>query len=179
MNNASDHKYEYFLKLFMENQSKIYGFIMRLLPNYAIADDIMQDTLIIMWQKFPNFRQGSDFYAWSKQIVRFKVMDYIKNNKKRSMVNFSEDVIEKLSVEEYSNASQTVYDEALHNCIDKLKGSSRELIRMRYAGEMKIQQIAAKLDATYSSVAKQMSRIHHSLKKCVVKTLLAWDITNE
>jgi RNA polymerase sigma-70 factor (ECF subfamily) len=179
VNPVDDQKYEYFLKLFMENQSKIYGFIMRLLPNYAVADDILQETLIIMWQKFPNFKQGTDFYAWAKQIIRFKVMSYIRRNQKRPMVNFSEEVIEKLSVQEYSHVSNNVYDEALHNCIDKLKGSSRELIRMRYVREMNIQQIATKLNATYSSVAKHMSRVHHSLKNCISKTLIAWDLDNE
>ena len=96
-NNTNNAKYALFLKLFMKNQSNIFGFILRLIPNFSIAEDIMQETMMTVWQKFASFEQGTDFLSWAKQIARYKVMGYIDKSKSHSMVHFSDNVLEELA----------------------------------------------------------------------------------
>lgn len=177
-NGNRDARYRLFLKLFRENEDYLFGFVMKLLPNFAIAEDIMQETMMIMWQKFDDFQEGTNFIAWAKQIARYKVVEYIRKNKRRSMVHFSDNAVEELASQEPTIASQNTYFEALHNCIDKLKDRNRKIIRLRYTREMKIKEVAELMDMTHNALSKHMARIHHRLKKCIDRTLHAWDITN-
>ena len=41
-----------FLQLLLNNQMRIYAFILSLVRNYDDADDLMQDTANTMWQKY-------------------------------------------------------------------------------------------------------------------------------
>ena len=175
---ANDLRYSLFLKLFMKNQGELFGFIMKLLPNFSVAEDIMQDTMMTTWEKFASFEEGTDFTAWAKQIARYKVMGYIRKNKNQSMVHFCDDVLEDLANREPAHASQSTYFEALHGCVDKLNGHSREIVRLRYAKNMKVKEIAERLDTTCNALSKHMSRVHHSLKNCIERTMRAWDLTN-
>ena len=177
-NKNKDTRYRLFLKLFRENEGYLFGFIMKLLPNFAIAEDIMQETMMIMWQKFDDFQEGTSFIAWAKQIARYKVVEYVRKSKRRSMVHFSDNTVEELANQEPTIASQNTYFEAMHNCIDKLKNRNREIIQLRYTRNMKIKEVAELMDMTSNALSKHMARIHYSLKKCIDRTLHAWDITN-
>ncbi|MCK4629078.1 MAG: hypothetical protein KAT56_08735, partial [Sedimentisphaerales bacterium] len=55
---------ERFLKLLMANDKRIYAFILTLVPGRIDADDLMQETVTIMWRKFDDFEPGRDFVAW-------------------------------------------------------------------------------------------------------------------
>ena len=177
-NNINNAKYALFLKLFMKNQSNLFGFILRLIPNFSIAEDIMQETMMTVWQKFASFEEGTDFLSWAKQIARYKVMGYIDKSKSHSMVHLSDDVLEELANQESTIISQNTYFEALHACVDRLKGHSRKIVRLRYAKNMKVKEIAVQLNTTCNTLSQHMSRVHHSLKKCIERTLRAWDLTN-
>jgi len=176
--NTNDRRYRLFMGLFMKCHGELFGLIMKLLPNFSVAEDIMQETMMTAWQKFANFEEGTNFGAWTKQIARYKVMGYIRKGTNHSMVYFSDDVLEKLAAQEPAVASQSVYFEALHGCVDRLEGHSREMVRLRYAKNMKVKEIAVHMDMTCNAISKHMSRVHHSLKKCIERTLTAWDLTN-
>src|SRR5688572_23508061 len=44
-----------FLRLFLENERRIYAFIVSILPNLSDAEDVLQETSLILWQKFAQF----------------------------------------------------------------------------------------------------------------------------
>jgi RNA polymerase sigma-70 factor (ECF subfamily) len=52
-----------FLGLLVPNQRRIQAFILTLVPNVADAEDIYQETLSEMWNKFDSFEVGTDFVA--------------------------------------------------------------------------------------------------------------------
>ncbi len=64
---------EQFLKLFKANEERIYRLILALAPNYTVAEEIMQDAMLVMWRKFDRFESGTNFAAWGMQISRFLV----------------------------------------------------------------------------------------------------------
>ena len=42
----------------------------------ADADDLLQETSLVLWEKFGQFRSGTDFYAWACKIAYFSVCNY-------------------------------------------------------------------------------------------------------
>ena len=65
--------YEAFLQLLTANQSRIMGFILAMVPNRSVADDILQETTLLMWEKFKNFQDGTNFTAWGISIAKNKI----------------------------------------------------------------------------------------------------------
>src|SRR3954451_5564527 len=68
-------KVKLFLRLFLQNQRRLYAYILTLLPNRADADDVLQDTTLTMWDKFDAAEPPTDFLAWGRRIAFHKVLD--------------------------------------------------------------------------------------------------------
>src|SRR3954467_5741619 len=82
---------ERFMRLFLAHQRRFYGLILSLVPNVTDADDLLQETAALMWQKFAEFRPGTDFAAWGLRFARNLVSNHRKKTRRLAgRVNFSE-----------------------------------------------------------------------------------------
>ena len=48
----ASEKSKLFLRLFLQNERRLYAYILTLLPNRADADDVLQEASLVMWDKF-------------------------------------------------------------------------------------------------------------------------------
>ncbi len=65
-----------FLSLLLPNQKQILAYIMTYVPNRSDADDILQNTLSILWKKFDRYEPGSDFLAYAVTIAKYEILSY-------------------------------------------------------------------------------------------------------
>ena len=168
MGDLREQNYESFLGLYRSNEGRIFRYILALLPNYQAAEDIMQDTMLVMWRKYDQFEAGSNFAAWGMKIARFGVLKY-RRTRKSGIVHFDTDTVENISghVEGVVGPKERIYLEALEECTKKLPENSRKMVSLRYMEQMKIIDIALKMEKTLNSTYKVMSRIHHALLNCI------------
>ncbi len=164
-------EYEDFLRLILENKSRIYGYILRLIPNRVVAEDLMQETTLVMWEKFAQFEMGTNFSAWGIQIARLKILQY-RNTARKSPIYFSQDVFDSLagSAEKEPSCDKDKTN-ALGNCLKKLSKRDHKLIQLRYSEKQKIKDIAKDLQWPLSRTYKLMAKIHYLLKECIEKRL--------
>ncbi len=54
---SNNKKTKIFLSLLMANQRRINSYILSVVPNFSDADDIMQETISVMWRKFDRFEK--------------------------------------------------------------------------------------------------------------------------
>ena len=59
---------EEFTRLLLENQKRIWGLVLSLVPRGSDADDVMQETCAVLWRKFDQFEAGTNFGAWALRI---------------------------------------------------------------------------------------------------------------
>ncbi len=171
MTESNEYRYESFLKLYRANEKHIFRFILALLPNYSAAEDVMQDTMLVMWKKFDQYEAGTNFAAWGMQIGRFAVMQF-QRKVQSGIVCFDSNALEKIiEHEEVLREKEDAYSEALEECVKHLKEKSKRIISLRYVDNMKIVDIALKIEKTLNSTYQAMSRIHQSLLKCVMQRL--------
>jgi RNA polymerase sigma-70 factor (ECF subfamily) len=162
-----------FFSLFMANQNRIYTYIMMLVPNGPDADDIMQETATVMWQKFGDFRPGTSFSNWGIRIAHHKILDFRKK-KKHSRVHFSQSKFE-MFAHRAATVAEQVDDrlEALRYCIRELKEPDRQLLQLHYESGSTIKSIAERAGRSVQGLYKIMTRIHNQLMKCVNGKLAA------
>ena len=160
-----------FLSLLTSNYHRIYGYILSQVPVRSDADDLMQESLMVMWRKFGGFRAGTDFAAWGIAVARNEVLRY-RRQRGRAMSYFSEQVLELIEarVEGFVGTLDERMD-ALKACIGKLPVQERKLLRARYAQEMPVKTIAEKLGKSDKTIYRLLGRIRTVLGRCVRTTL--------
>lgn len=169
-------KDQQFLKLFLANQKRIFGFIVSLVPNSANADDIMQETVGIMWQKFHTFEIGTNFSAWAISIARHKIFQF-REKQLKNCARFSNKAIAEI-ISRSKDIQDSMDDrmDALQVCLKKLKVQDRYLVQMRYEKDIQTKQLAQQQGRSVNGLYKTMTRIHRVLQQCVQRTLLAWEV---
>ncbi|MCU0918019.1 MAG: sigma-70 family RNA polymerase sigma factor [Planctomycetes bacterium] len=160
-----------FLRLLMTSQRRIYAFILTMVPNHGDAEDLFQETVLLMWSRFDSFTPGTSFTAWGCAIARYQILSVRKRHSTRGIL-FSQAAVELLQSESERFIEQTdVRMQALRHCLDKLGAKDYELIRLRYRDEVAIQSIAQQMGHSVQAIYKRLVRIHDALLRCVGKSL--------
>lgn len=173
---SRDKENELFVSLLSRNQSAIFGYILSLLPKWSDAEDVMQQTSMVLWQKFgeldhksPNF----NFTRWACKVAYFKVLNQRKKLCRDRHV-FSEDLLELMSEEGMEDISLLETERrALGGCLEKLDGRQRRLVNDYYRGVNSVLQIAQCSGRTPNSIYKTLKRIREWLLRCVENALAA------
>lgn len=162
-----------FLRLFMNSQKSIYAYILSLVPDRSDAEDLFQETTLLMWDKFDEFEDGTNFVGWGLKIARFKAMNYYKSKKNRQ--RFDDGLLRKIS-ESYQNKLNEITERqaALEECLEKLNKNDRKLIKYHYEQGLKIAQLKSVMGHSVHSLYRSMTRIHELLYRCVNRTINEW-----
>ena len=166
----SGDRTEAFLRLLTANERRLSAFVLALVPHWADADEIVQETKIRLWQQFDEYRPGESFAAWACAIAKFQVLTYRKRvGRERSRFSdaFAEAVAKQIAETEYVTTGEA----ALADCLQKLNPRNREIVRRYYAGEAQVEEMAQELSRTASSIYKAISAARKFLHECVQQVL--------
>jgi RNA polymerase sigma-70 factor (ECF subfamily) len=170
---AGSAKGRLFLRLFLQNERRLYAYILTLLPNRADADDVLQEASLVLWDKFDERHPPDDFAAWGCRIAYFKVLDFYKKQH-RSRVRFSQAMLEQVAETAVEQAAVLQVDErraALAACVAKLNLRDRDLLTRRFADGATTQSTAAQVGRSVDAVYKALAKIRQALFDCVTRTL--------
>src|SRR5688500_10238609 len=89
-------KVDEFVRLLGENQRRISLYVMGLVPNWNDAEEIVQETTVVLWQEFAEFESGSNFAAWACKVAYFGVLAWRKR-RSREKLQFSSEFLASIS----------------------------------------------------------------------------------
>lgn len=161
-----------FTELLHANRSRVFGYIVSLVHHHADADELFQETALLLWQKFDEFQAERDFGKWATRFAHLTVLNFIRKNRRRK-VYFSEAILEKMALahqEEVAGlaASRT---EALAGCLDKLPEGERQLVEECYSGQRKMKDVAQQHGQSAAAVYKAIERARRKLLACMEHSL--------
>jgi RNA polymerase sigma-70 factor, ECF subfamily len=160
-----------FVRLFSVHSQRIYEFILMLVIRRADADEIFQETCLVLWNKFDSYDPTGSFYAWACKIAYLKILALRRASRRLHL--FSEEVLGVLADKALACADELgMRREALDECLERLSAADRELIEQRYYGRCTPKEIAAATSRSVYSVYRALCRIHNSLFECVENRLL-------
>ncbi|MGQ9761070.1 MAG: sigma-70 family RNA polymerase sigma factor [Thermogutta sp.] len=162
---------EEFVRLLASIQRKLFLFVFALVPNVIEAEEIVQNTSVIMWQKFGQFRKGENFLRWACGIARNEVLKY-RDSATRREATFSNEFIELLA--EATVPLMEGVDErrqALQRCLERLQPHHRHLLTERYQEGIPTHELAKKSGKSIEAVRRMLRRIRLALYECVQKQL--------
>ncbi len=164
-----------FVREVTANQRRLYAFILSLVRRPSDADDVLQETNLVLWQKSAEFTPGTNFVAWAFQIARFQVMA-LRKRQKRTHESFNDELIDLLARDAESRVDDDeVRRSALRNCIQKLRPEHATLIAERYEPGACVNDMAERAGKSPKALSEQLARVRATLLKCVSRTLAAED----
>jgi RNA polymerase sigma-70 factor (ECF subfamily) len=162
-----------FVYLLTSHQRSLYRFIIMFVPQPSDADEVLQDTNMLLCSKSETFEPGTSFAAWSRQVAKLKVLEFFKRNDRRQTL-LDPQVLETVAVEWRDEESSGMQRrDALKACLEKLRAGDRKLIDARYTADQPVESIASQLGRPVSSVYRSLERVRMSLLECIARTLRA------
>ncbi|RMG35855.1 MAG: sigma-70 family RNA polymerase sigma factor [Planctomycetota bacterium] len=164
---------EEFVRLFTKYQRRIFLFILAQVGNPTEAEDLHQQTNLVLWTKFSHFKPGTNFLAWAMKIARYEILRR-RARLKSERTLFSEEFLNAVAEEiedsvDYLEARRA----ALAECLKKLRPRDRELIEQRYAPGATGKAVAERLGRPLNAVYQSLGRIRRALHECISRRLSA------
>lgn len=155
--------------LFLQYQPAVRGYILSMIPDFSVAEDVMQETFIVVTRKAASFELGTSFPAWVKTIARFKALEAIRVHR-NSPEYLSEEVIQALGADRsgfHKNEDERLVH--LAACINELAPQAKRSILFRYKNDHLPPEIADLMGCTVQSVNVTLSRARAFLRECVMR----------
>jgi RNA polymerase sigma-70 factor (ECF subfamily) len=167
----SSERIDAFVRLLGQNQRRVFLYVMTLVPNWNDAEEIVQETNLVLWREFGQFALGTNFAAWACKVAFHQVLAWRKK-KQRDRLEFSPAFVDAVAEEAAATADRLEQrSQALAGCIAKLPEGQRQMLRLRYSDGLPIEVVAKQVDRTVEAVYRALSRIRQALHACVSQTL--------
>lgn len=172
---APDEGHEAFVRLLMEHESRVRGFLRGLLPSWNDVDEVMQSASVVAWRKFSEFDRQTNFGGWLLTIARYEALKH-RRRLARSPLIFSEQVWELLADEaEPAHAAEAILrrQAALEHCLGKLRAEQRLLLLEAHTPGVRLNEIARRAGRSEQAFYKLIQRLRAAMVDCVRGQLLA------
>ena len=149
-------------------QNQVYSYILTLVKDKQLADDVFQDTFVKVIQtiKSKGYKDDGRFVQFAMRIAHNLVIDHFrKENRIPTVESSSEDYnyIDNVPITDHSVEQGMIVDQVhsdLHRMIAFLPDEQREVLRMRIFDDMSFKDIA---DITNVSINTALGRMRYAL----------------
>ena len=160
-----------FAELYDEYFDKIYRYIALKIGDREEAEDMTQQVFLKAYQSISSFKwKGVPFSAWLYRIAHNLIVDYLRKNTKRPDTLPDEvEVTDNTSKSPEELVEKRMDIEQVMEAARHLTEAQREVISLRFAGEMPIAQVAKVMGKSQGAI----KALQHSAIVSLRKMLLA------
>jgi RNA polymerase sigma-70 factor (ECF subfamily) len=155
-------------KLIFRHKRKVYAYIMMVVKDDQLADDIFQDTFIkvINTIRSGSYKEEGKFIQWVMRIAHNLIIDHFRRAKRLPIVNNSSDDYDIFDLVRITDPSiedqiitEQIYDD-VRALIELLPDEQKEVLIMRHYSNMSFKEIA---DSTNVSINTALGRMRYAL----------------
>lgn len=152
-------------KIYEEYAPFVYNTAYAVLKNPSQAEDVTSDFFLKLWGIAGTYKDGNGHKRWLAVIVRNMCLDFIRKNKK---IEYTIDTPTSPDYPDAANIEEdTVNNQTFEAVLNTLCTEEREIINLRFAGDMTIKEIAKTLDLAQGTVAWRLRQALQKLKDYV------------
>ena len=155
--------------LLKSNQTAIFRYIYRIVGDYALAEDILQEVFLIIYRKIRWLENPQLFRAWIYRIASREAFRYLKKEKSRTEQIRDEALLENFPVEENREIYEPELIEKLPELISKVSPASRAVLILHYLEEMPLSEVAEVLDISLGTVKSRLAYGLANLRERIMK----------
>lgn len=155
-------------KLIYRHKRKVYAYILMVVKDDQLADDIFQDTFIkvINTIRSGSYKEEGKFIQWVMRIAHNLIIDHFRRNKRIPVINNSSDnfdIFDMVRITDPSIEEQIIMDQIyddVRSLIELLPDEQKEVLVMRHYSNMSFKEIA---DVTDVSINTALGRMRYAL----------------
>jgi len=168
-------------RLISRHKNKVYAYILMVVKDRDLADDIFQDTFVKVIHTLRNgsYKEEGKFIQWVMRIAHNLTIDHFRKSKRLPVIengNDDYDILETLrltdpSIEEELISAQIHND--LRQLIELLPEEQKEVLKMRHYNEMSFKDIAEQTEVSINTALGRMRYALINLRKIIQEKELA------
>lgn len=164
-------RHEEFVCLLTGAHDKLFGYLLSLLGRWHDAQDVLQRSSLLMWQKFDSFEAGTDFVAWASTICFYEAKNF-QRRFAQAALKFDDELLATLAAERLKDIEfQGTRIAALEDCLKKVRPTELDLLREAYVEPGKIVELATRLQRSPRTIYNKLNIIRQRLVDCVQRRL--------
>ena len=164
---------EEFVRLFVQYQRVLFVYLRTALGNPADAEEVMQETSIILWHDRQQFVVGTSFVNWAMTIAQNQVHKF-RRSRKHIPHPLAADLLDQIAAQTVARHDLSeARHQALEQCLQTLSERERHLISAAYSVQATKKMVSQDIGVTPSVFYKALNRIRQRLLKCINYRLLA------
>lgn len=161
-------------RLYLEHQDMLLEYIRAMVHNYQDAEDILQETGLIILSRATVPDNPDIFPAWARGVARNIVMHFWRARQRARVIPDSRllEVVDQ-AFEEADTESDLMINrrKALAECLQLVQGSALNILRLRYLQGLTCEKVAAVVSKTTVAVRVILMRTRDSLAACIASRL--------
>lgn len=147
--------------LYVQESQRLLGVAKRLVRDTALAEDIVHDAFIKIWNGAAQFdpARGSA-RGWMFSLTRHLALNFIRDNSREIQGDFDE-------VEDTATFDAQVHSGRIHHCLEQLDPARRVCILHAYVDGYSHAEISHKLGTPLGTVKAWIKRSLTALRECM------------
>lgn len=160
---------ERFLSVFLRSEREIFRYVAALVPHVPDAEDIVQQTALVLWEKFDAYDQSLPFTPWACRFALNKTRQWLERRHRWKIL------LENGLGEELAQRREELQPELelrlshLEECLGKLPEDQRSLVEGYYYRRDGIEKLASDFSHTVAATYKTLQRVRQALQGCIEK----------
>lgn len=151
-------------------KNKLYRFALTIVRDQELAQDVVQECLIKVWEKREEVAFVQNMEAWCMQITRNKALDKLRSKhvKRTDMFEVEFDTRKERDTP-YVVTERSELMERIQSLIKDLPQRQREVMQLRDIEEYSYKEIAEYLDIDINLVKTNLFRARRKIKESLIK----------
>jgi len=142
--------------LFARHHVRVYRFVLRLVRNESIAEDLISEVFLDVWRQAGRFEGRSAVSTWLLAIARFKALSALRRKPDEELDDEAAEAIEDQSDDPEVAVQKKDTSEVLRKCLSALSPEHREVIDLVYYHEKSVEEVAAIVGIPENTVKTRM-----------------------
>lgn len=153
-----------FNKIVNKYKHRIYWHARRMTGNHLDADEVVQEVLLVMYNKLKDFQFRSSLYTWIFRIVSTRSLNFLRRRSLRKLISFEDPSTDNLSEREdiIQNIEAREKLKHINDLLQKLPAKQREVYIMRNYDQLSYEEIS---ELTGKSIGGLKANYFHAANK--------------
>lgn len=171
--------------LLSRNQSKLFSYILFVVHDQDLANDIFQETFVKVITKLQErkYVDTGKFSAWIMRIAHNVIMDWYRDNRAQNIVEATEDNdlsnINSNNCLDYNIEDRYINEQVLRDVkkmMNLLPPTQREIVFMRFYQEMSFKEIAETTGVSINTALGRMRYAILNLRRMAKKSKMSLEV---
>jgi RNA polymerase sigma-70 factor (ECF subfamily) len=152
-----------FERLYRLYEKRVFQYVRTLVENYAVAEDVVIETMTAVWRGAAHYAQTSTVSTWIFGIARHKALDALRKRSSKESISLDEAVELPGQLEQpIERMNRTQVAGIMQKALRKLSRDHQEIMRLVFYEEMPYQEIASLLSIPENTVK---TRVYHAKRQ--------------